>query len=102
LIKGSTSAPWEEEPFQVDGQRFVPGVTGRAGAGPQKFALFVRGLGPDVVRVESTPTARTALHAADEGSVVLLQIDASPAHALDVVVKRSDGPDIKASVPIVE
>lgn len=102
LIKGTTNAPWEEEPFQVDGQRFVPGVTGRAGAGPQKFALFVRNLGPDAVRVETTPSARTALHAADEGSVVLLQLDAPPAQALDVVVKRSGGPDIKASVAIVK
>jgi VWFA-related protein len=102
LIKASGGTAWDDDPFQVNGQRFVPDVAGRAGAGPQKFALFVRGLAPDAVNVETKPDARVARHAADDGSVLLLQLDAPPAPgaALDVVVKRSGGPDMKASVPI--
>lgn len=102
LIKSSAASPWDDDPFQVEGQRFVPGVTGRANAGPQKFALFLRGLAPDAMSVETKPNARVTRVAAAEGSVVLLQLDAPPPHpaALDVTVKRSGAPDMKASVAI--
>jgi VWFA-related protein len=101
LIKGATAA---DDPFEVGGRPFVPAATGRAGAGPQTFALFVRGVGPDALSVETKPDARVTRVATGGGSVLLLQLDAPPAHgaALDVVVRRSGAPDMRASVPIVE
>jgi VWFA-related protein len=103
LVKGNPSTPAAEYPFEVSGQQFIPGVVARASAGPQKMALFVRGLSPDDVTIETNPAttyARTV--ATNDGSVVVMQIDPAAAKSVDVTVKRRGEPDLKARMPVAQ
>ena len=104
LVRSNPTTPAGTYPFRLSGQQFIPGVAAHAGAGPQKVALFIRGVSPDQISVETSPVAKTLTSIADDsGSVLLLEVDPAQAKAaaLDVTVKRQAGPDMSVHLPIV-
>jgi VWFA-related protein len=103
VLVRSNGSSLGEYPFQVAGQRFIPGVAPRVDGGPQKMALFVRGLSPEEIAVQASPGTTILKSLADDnGSVVLLEINPgqATAAALDVTIKRSAAGDLKAHLPI--
>lgn len=105
MVKGKTHAASADDPFQLNGQQFVPSAAAHKGSA-QKVAVVVYGAAPDEISVETTPKAKFLGNARSDGATALVfQLDPAEtvANSLDVTVtKKGSVEPRKASVAIVQ
>jgi hypothetical protein len=97
LVEGGKGTPYA---FHVNGEPFVPSVTGRVAAGTvRKVAVFVANAQPEELKWETTPQATLLAQVkSSEATKLVLQLDA-PATRFGVTVHR-DGTVLQASTLI--
>jgi VWFA-related protein len=96
---GQSTTPY---PFHVNGEPFIPSVTGRTSTPVRKLAVFVWNAKPDELQWETSPAATLLAQVkSSDATKLVLQLDAGEtASRFGVTVRRSGSEALTASTPL--